>query len=121
MEGLSVTEILKVRDLDTRMAERRRGSAAVRDLRRPDEDTGASDNPFLSPLGWLGAVLLNMALVLLVGLSAVLVPPLLACREQGARGFFAGDTFQTCAVRGIGARFRDLDGRLRRVILHSGQ
>ena len=41
------------------------------------------------------------------GLGTVLVPPLMACREQSARGFFAGDSFQACAGRGISAGPRD--------------
>lgn len=116
-----MAEISKFRDLDTRMAERRRATGSVRDLTRPDRGRTDFEKPFLSPLGWLIAVILNIALVLAIGLGAVLVPPLMSCREQSARGFFAGDSFQGCVGRGISVRFQDLDGRLRRMILHSGQ
>ena len=120
-ETLFVAEISKVRDLDTRMAERRQASAKVRDLTRPDRGRTEFEKPFLSPLGWLIAVILNIALVLVVGLGTVLVPPLMACREQSARGFFAGDSFTACAGRGISASFQDFDRRIRRLVLRSGQ
>ncbi|MCJ2036667.1 hypothetical protein [Methylobacterium sp. J-068] len=116
-----MAEASKVRDLDMRMAERRARGGAVRDLSSDSRNTDPAERPFLSPLGWLVAVALNIALVLLIGLSVVLVPPLFACREQSVRGFFAGDSFQACASQGIQARFRALDGRLRSVVLRSGQ
>ncbi|MCI9878911.1 MULTISPECIES: hypothetical protein [Methylobacterium] len=116
-----MAEISKFRDLDTRMAERRHAGVKVRDLTRPDRGRTDFEKPFLSPLGWLIAVILNIALVLIIALGAVLVPPLMTCREQSARGFFAGDTFQACAGRGISARFQDLDGRIRKLVLRSGQ
>ena len=120
-ETLFVAEISKVRDLDTRMAERRQASTMVRDLARQERDRTDFEKPFLSPLGWMIAVILNIALVLAVGLGAVLAQPLMACREQSARGFFAGDSFQACAGRGISASFHDLDRRIRRLVLRSGQ
>jgi hypothetical protein len=120
-ETLFVAEISKFRDLDTRMAERRQASAKVRDLARQDRGRTDFEKPFLSPLGWMIAVILNFALVLVVGLGTVLVPPLMACREQSARGFFAGDSFQACAGRGISASFQDFDRRIRRLVLRSGQ
>ena len=116
-----MADISKLRDLDTRMAERRGAGTAVRDLAKPNQGSTDFEKPFSSPLGWLGAVLLNIALVVAVGLATVLVPPLMACREQSARGFYAGDTFGACASRGISARFQDFDGRIRKMILNSGQ
>jgi hypothetical protein len=116
-----VADTSDIRDLDTRMAERRARGVPVRDLSQSRQGVSDSEKPFLSPLGWLIAVALNIALVLVVALGVVLVPPLLECRTQSARGFFVGDDFQACAMRGISARFQALDGRIRRLILRSGQ
>lgn len=104
-----------------RLAERRAQGGAIRDLSQNNGKESDAEKPFLSPLGWLMAVVLNIAAVLIIGLSIVLVPPLLTCQEQNVRGFFAGDSFQTCASRGISARFQDLERRIRRLVLRSGQ
>lgn len=121
MEISFVADISKFRDLDTRMAERRGAGTAARDLARPNQVGTDFENPFSSPLGWLGAVLLNLILVLAIGLATVLVPPVMACSEQNARGFYAGDSFGACASRAITARFQDFDGRIRKMILNSGE
>jgi hypothetical protein len=122
LKELWVAGTSKIRDLDTRMAERRSRGGAVRDLRPGSQrEPSASKKPFLSPLGWLGALAVNIAVVALIGLGFVLLPPVLDCREQSARGFFAGDAFTACVGRGFSARSEELDGRLRRMILRSGQ
>lgn len=119
-----MAETSNLRNLDSQRAERRAQGAMIREFGSHARDAlGAarSETPFLSPTGWLIAVLLNIALVVLIGLSVVLVPPVMACREQSLRGFFAGDSFQACAKRGVADGLRDLEGRVRRVILRSGQ
>ena len=108
-----VAEISKFRDLDTRMAERRQASAKVRDLaRRTGQDGFREALPVTPRLADRGHPELRPG----AGRRPRhrLVPPLMACREQSARGFFAGDSFQACAGRGISASFQDFDRRIRR-------
>lgn len=117
-----MTRTSELRDLETRMAERRLRGARIwsQAPRRPWEAL-TPEQPFRSPLRWLAALLLSTALIFGVAAAVVLVPPGLDCRAQSERGFFAGDSISACYARGVATRFAELDGRLRRIILRSGQ
>ena len=107
---------------DARMAERRRRGARIwadSAVEAPGAD--GQVRPFRTPLGWLVTAILSVVLGLTFAVAVIVVPAGLDCRGQSARGFFAGDSLAACLGRTVPARFREFDGRVRRVILHSGQ
>lgn len=116
-----MADLTKPRDLDAMLADRRSRPAVVRDLtdglvRRP-----AKARIFLSPLRWLLTIAGQIAIVAIVVLAILAMPPAVACFDRAQRGFFAGDTFGMCATQGISARMGQFEQKVRRLILGSGQ
>ncbi len=116
-----MADLTKPRDLDAILARRRGRSASVRDLTDGLDRPPARAGAFLSPLRWLLGIAAQIVIVALVLLAILAVPPVLACSERAQHGFFAGNTFGTCAAQGISARMGAFEQKVRRLILVSGQ
>lgn len=116
-----MADISKPRDLDAMMAERRIRSSPVRDLTDGIRREAQNERVFMTPAGWLVAVGCQVALVIAVVIGFLAFPSLLACHDREQRGFFVGDTFTSCATRGISARMGQFDQQIRQLILGSGR
>lgn len=108
-------------DLDARLAERRGRAGLVRDLTDGVQGRPRGERVFLSPLRWLLAIGMQLAVVAGVVLAILAVPPLLACHERGQGGFYAGETFGTCAAQGLSLRTGEFEQRIRKLIRGSGR
>lgn len=89
----------------------------VSSTRSPD----TSAHRFRSSLRGLPALVLGITLIFAVAMAVTLVPPVLDCRAQSVGGFLVADSFAGCLGQGVAARFRNLDGRFRQMVLHTGR
>ena len=67
-------------------------------------------------------LLLDVCLILLPVPLVVMVPPVMACRHIETNvGFYAGESFRTCARDGIAKRWALLDSRIKMMVRQSGR
>lgn len=72
--------------------------------------------------GWVLGLLLDVSLILLPVPLVVMVPPVMACRHMETNvGFYAGESFGTCARDGIAKRWALLDSRVKMLVRQSGR
>ncbi|MBX9930438.1 MAG: hypothetical protein K2Y56_02685 [Methylobacterium sp.] len=87
--------------------------------RRPGADGGARAQ---SSKSWPLWAVFDILLLLLIVPLVVSVPPVLDCRRVHQDiGFFAENSFEKCARKGISERWEILDNRLKMLVRGSGQ
>lgn len=96
-----MADLTKPRNLDAMLAGRRGRPGLVRDLTDGRALRQGEARIFPSPLRWLLVIGAQLALVAMVVLGILAMPPAIACFDRAQRGFFAGDTFGACAARGL--------------------
>ncbi|MCJ2047492.1 hypothetical protein MKK58_23550 [Methylobacterium sp. J-078] len=83
-------------------------------------DDGAASGRGIS-LGWKTSLFVNLVVLVVPSGLVVALPPVLECRARAERfGFFAGETLNACAERGIRVRVKRLDDRLKMLVRGSG-
>ena len=116
-----MADLTKAHDLDAMLAERRGRPSLVRDLTDGLDRQVTTARVFRSPLRGLVVIAAQIALVAIVVLAILAMPPAIACFDRAQRGFFAGDTFGACAAQGLSVRMGQFEQKVRRLILGSGQ
>lgn len=108
-------------NVEDMLAARRQRGSNVRDLTDARTRSADPSTPLPGPGKWLLRIIVHMAILAAIGLAILFAPPLLACREQAAIGFFAGDSYSRCTSGAVAARMTALDQWLRMTILGSGR